>query len=152
MKSKKYNIFCKGNVINLIIYIFIIGLVFVVYNYIDNLFKTETIEGLTPTIDNIVNCAPTNPLQCGTTGTQITTYEVKLGTCEETYGPSAPNYDPTLYPTLLSYCVDEPTPNPKTPAGNKTAAVSNSICTELTNRRNKIQGELHYVGQDGKPC
>ncbi len=149
MKSKKYNIFCKGNVINLFVSIFIIGFVFVVYNYIDNLFKTTTIEGLTtPTIDNIVNCAPTNQLQCGTTGTTINTYQVNLGTCEETYGPSSSNYNHTL----LSYCVDEPTPNPKTPAGNKTAAVSNSICTELTNRRNKIQGDLHYVDEDGNPC
>ena len=148
MKSRIYNIFRKGNLIYLVVSIFIVGLVFIVYNYIDNLFKMATIEGLTPTIDSIVNCAPTNELQCGTTGTQITTYEVKLGTCEETYGPSSSNYDPTL----LSYCVDEPTPNPKTPVGNKTAAVSNSICTELTNRRNKIQGEMHYVDQDGKPC
>ena len=110
-----------------------------VINYVKSL---STKEGLT-SISDLVTCTPAEPLNCGTDESRIP-YTAFLGTCSETYGATA--QDPCG--VLLSYCVDEPTPNVKTPSGNQDSSVGVTTCSLLDHKFKDIQNTLTYNCND----
>ena len=144
MKNKTYNLTCT-NIINIsIIVLSIILIVAIIYYYVNDYMSIK--EGLS--LDDLVNCNNTIPLICGTSDTSLKQYNVLLGTCEEAYG--ATSQDPCG--VLLSYCVDEVTPNIKTPTDNQNSSVTSSVCSLLSHTYNKVQADLTHRNPDGTDC
>lgn len=132
MKNKTSS-FTYKKIINFIIIILsIILLIILITNFLNDYIDIK--EGLT-TIEDLVDCKTNKPLICGTDDTNFKYYDIKSGTCEEAYGESS--QDPCG--VLLSYCVDEVTPNIKTPVNNKNSSTTAAACSLLSHKFSEIQ-------------